>query len=204
MIKRTVDIFGATVGLIFLGPLIIFLALMVWITMGSPIFFRQKRIGLNGSIFTMIKFRTMTAQASPSGELLEDVERVTPFGNFLRVSSLDELPELLNVVVGEMSLVGPRPLLVEYLKLYSEEQSRRHEVRPGITGWAQINGRNETTWEDRFNHDIWYIKRQSFVLDMKIMMLTLVKVISRSGVTKANNGTMPKFTGQSGQTKGQK
>lgn len=157
--------------------------------------FRQVRPGLDGDLFTMVKFRTMTDERSSDGALLPDAQRLTSFGRFLRSSSLDELPELWNVLRGEMSLVGPRPLLVEYLPLYSSEQARRHEVRPGITGWAQVNGRNAISWEDKFALDVWYVDNQSLWLDIKILWITLRKVIVRDGISAAGDATMPKFTG---------
>ena len=163
--------------------------------LGSPVLFRQVRPGLGGRLFTMVKFRTMTDDQGPGGALLPDVQRLTPFGRFLRGSSLDELPELWNVLRGEMSLVGPRPLLVEYLPLYSPEQSRRHDVRPGITGWAQVNGRNAISWEDKFALDVWYVDNQSLWLDIKILWMTVRKVLVRDGISAAGEATMPKFTG---------
>lgn len=163
--------------------------------LGSPIVFRQKRPGLNGSIFTMAKFRTMTDERSANGELLPDSQRMTRFGQFLRSTSIDELPELWNVIKGEMSLVGPRPLLVEYLNFYTTEQARRHDVRPGITGWAQVNGRNSLSWEEKFKLDVWYVDNQSFWLDIKILWLTVKKVLVREGVSAAGDVTMPRFKG---------
>lgn len=163
--------------------------------LGSPVLFRQVRPGLHGRPFMMIKFRTMTDKRGADGELLPDARRLTSFGRFLRATSLDELPELWNVLRGEMSLVGPRPLLMEYLPLYSPEQARRHEVRPGITGWAQVNGRNALSWEDRFKLDIWYVDHRSFWLDLRILWLTMRKVIVREGISAQGEATMPKFTG---------
>lgn len=163
--------------------------------LGGPVLFRQVRPGHHGHIFTMVKFRTMTDDRGPDGVLLGDAQRLTPFGRFLRASSLDELPELWNVLRGDMSLVGPRPLLVEYLPLYTPDQARRHEVRPGITGWAQVNGRNAISWEDKFALDIWYVDNQSLWLDIKILWMTVRKVLARDGISAAGEATMHKFTG---------
>ena len=178
------------------------LALPLWVLMwqvrrklGSPVFFTQVRPGLHGKPFKMVKFRSMTSERGPDGELLPDAVRLTPFGRFLRSTSLDELPELWNVLKGDMSLVGPRPLLVEYLPLYSPEQARRHEVRPGITGWAQVNGRNAIGWEDKFKLDVWYVDHRSLWLDIKILWLTVKKVLVREGISAAGEATMGKFTG---------
>jgi len=178
------------------------LALPLWVLMwqvrrklGSPVFFTQVRPGLHGKPFEMVKFRTMTDARGPDGELLPDAVRLTPFGRFLRSTSLDELPELWNVLKGDMSLVGPRPLLVEYLPLYSPEQARRHEVRPGITGWAQVNGRNALDWEAKFKLDVWYVDHRSLWLDIKILWLTVKKVLVREGISAAGEATMGKFTG---------
>ncbi len=168
---------------------------MVYFAFGRPIFFRQVRPGLNGKPFIMYKFRTMTNERDGDGNLLPDDRRLTSFGRFLRSTSLDELPELINVLKGEMSLVGPRPLLMEYLPLYSTEQFRRHEVKPGITGWAQVNGRNAISWEDKFKFDVWYVDNQSFWLDIKILWMTLVKVFKREGISQAGQATMEKFEG---------
>jgi len=163
--------------------------------LGSPVLFRQIRPGLGGRPFVMIKLRTMTNERGLDGELLSDAQRLTPFGRFLRASSLDELPELWNVLRGEMSLVGPRPLLMEYLPLYSPEQSRRHEVRPGITGWAQVNGRNAVGWDERFRLDVWYVEQQSMWLDIQILWKTVRKVMLREGISAQGESTMPRFTG---------
>ena len=163
--------------------------------LGSPVLFRQVRPGLHGRPFMMVKFRTMTDEHGADGELLPDAQRLTPFGRFLRAASLDELPELWNVLRGEMSLVGPRPLLMEYLPLYSPEQARRHEVRPGITGWAQVNGRNALSWEERFKLDVWYVDHRSLWLDLRILWLTVRKVIVREGISAQGEATMPRFTG---------
>ena len=163
--------------------------------LGSPVFFRQVRPGMNGEPFEMVKFRTMTDERGPDGQLLPDAVRLTAFGCFLRSSSLDELPELWNVLKGDMSLVGPRPLLMEYLPLYSPEQARRHEVRPGITGWAQVNGRNAISWEDKFRLDVWYVDHHSLWLDIKILLATIRKVLVRDGISASGEATMSKFTG---------
>lgn len=194
--KRLFDIFFAAVALLLLA---IPLLLLVWLIrrkLGSPVFFRQTRPGVHGHAFEMIKFRTMTDSRGSDGELLCDALRLTPFGRFLRATSLDELPELWNVIKGDMSLVGPRPLLVEYLPLYSPEQARRHEVRPGITGWAQVNGRNALSWDDKFKLDVWYVDHRSLWLDIKILWLTVKKVLVREGISAAGEATMSKFTGK--------
>lgn len=193
--KRALDLLAATLGLLLLSPLILSLALLIRLKLGSPILFTQTRPGLHGEPFRMIKFRTMTDTRDANGELLPDSIRLTPFGKFLRASSLDELPELWNVIKGDMSLVGPRPLLMEYLPRYSPEQARRHEVRPGITGWAQVNGRNAIAWEEKFKLDVWYVDNQSFWLDLKILFLTVKKVFVREGISAEGEATMPKFTG---------
>jgi len=192
-------LFDAVLSCIALLVFCIPLMLLAWLIkrkLGSPVFFRQVRPGLNGQPFLMVKFRTMTDARSFDGQLLSDVERLTPLGRFLRASSLDELPELWNVLKGDMSLVGPRPLLMEYLPLYSAEQSRRHDVRPGITGWAQVNGRNALSWDDKFKLDTWYVDHQSRWLDIKILWLTVRKVLVREGISAAGEATMPKFTGR--------
>jgi lipopolysaccharide/colanic/teichoic acid biosynthesis glycosyltransferase len=193
--KRVFDCLLA--GLVFLLLALPFLVL-VWRArrkLGSPVFFRQTRPGLRGEPFDMVKFRTMTDERGPDGQLLPDAERLTPFGRFLRSTSLDELPELWNVLKGDMSLVGPRPLLMEYLPLYTHEQARRHEVRPGITGWAQVNGRNTLSWEEKFALDVWYVDNCSLWLDIRILWLTVKKVLVREGINAAGEVTMPKFTG---------
>ncbi len=192
---RLIDFLGALLGLFLLSPFFIVIALAVKVSLGSPVLFKQQRPGLNGEPFQMFKFRTMTETCERNGTLLADVERLTPFGKFLRSSSLDELPELFNVLKGDMSLVGPRPLLMEYLSLYNKEQFRRHEVKPGITGWAQVNGRNAISWEDRFKLDVWYVENHSFFLDLKILYLTIKKVFARDGITAEGHATMTKFTG---------
>ena len=195
MIKRLFDITFSAFGLLFFGPVVAFLAWQIRRKLGSPVIFRQVRPGLNGTPFEMIKFRTMRDAYDSNGLPLPDSQRMTPFGSFLRSSSLDELPELWNVLKGDMSLVGPRPLLVEYLPLYSSEQYRRHEVRPGITGWAQVNGRNALSWEEKFKLDVWYVDNQSFWLDCKILFLTVKKVLVRDGISADGEATMTKFTG---------
>lgn len=196
MLKRAIDIMGALVGLICLAPIIAMAALAVRISMGRPIFFRQVRPGLSEQPFTMIKFRTMANTHDASGKLLSDGERLTRTGRFLRSTSLDELPELWNVLVGNMSLVGPRPLLTAYLGRYSTEQARRHHVKPGVTGWAQINGRNAISWDEKFRLDIWYVDHQSTWLDIRILFKTAFQVIRRSGINSEESATMPEFIGQ--------
>lgn len=195
LMKRFCDIIGAAVALVFLSPLLICVGFLVQLNLGSPVVFHQPRPGLNGKTFKMFKFRSMTNSTDKYGRLLADSERISPFGGFLRATSLDELPELWNVLKGEMSLVGPRPLLIEYLPLYSLKQSRRHNVRPGITGWAQVNGRNAISWEEKFEYDVWYVDNQSFFLDVKIIWMTIMKVFAREGITADDTTTMPKFTG---------
>ena len=195
MMKRLFDLILSFVGLLFLLPVIILIVLLVRLKIGSPIFFKQGRPGLNGEIFNMVKFRTMTNERDKNGNLLSDEIRLTKFGKFLRSTSLDELPGLWNVLKGDMSLVGPRPLLVEYLPLYSEKQSRRHDVRPGITGWAQANGRNAISWDEKFELDVWYVDNQSIWLDVKILWLTVKKVIRREGVSKDGHVTTEYFKG---------
>lgn len=195
MLKRMFDLFVAVIALLLLAPVLGVTAYLVKRKLGQPILFKQTRPGKDGVTFEMIKFRTMRDAVDESGEPLPDKERMTPFGSFLRASSLDELPELWNVIKGDMSLVGPRPLLVEYLPLYSRRQYRRHEVRPGVTGWAQINGRNALSWEGKFELDVWYVENQSFWLDIKIIFLTVKKVIFRDGISASGEVTMPKFKG---------
>ena len=194
--KRIVDILGAGLGLLLLSPVLAIVAYKIRRDMGSPVLFRQTRPGLHGKPFQMIKFRTMRNATDAEGKPLPDAERLTKLGQFLRASSLDELPELWNVLKGEMSLVGPRPLLMEYLPLYSEEQARRHEVRPGVSGWAQVNGRNAISWDEKFALDVWYVDNRSFLLDLKVIWLTIRKVIKRDGISAAGDATMPKFTGR--------
>lgn len=193
--KRLFDIVVSFAALGLLAVPLLLIALVLRFHLGSPVLFKQMRPGLRGRPFCMIKFRTMTNACSTDGTLLSDEQRLTPFGRFLRSTSLDELPELWNVFRGEMSLVGPRPLLMEYLPLYTPEQARRHEVRPGITGWAQINGRNALGWDERFRLDIWYVENYSLWLDFRILWLTISKVLTRDGITAHGDATMPKFTG---------
>ena len=193
--KRLLDLTLTLGGGLCLLPVLAVVALLVRIKLGSPVLFRQPRPGYQGQPFTLIKFRSMTDQRDAGGNLLPDAERLTPFGRFLRATSLDELPELWNVLKGEMSLVGPRPLAMRYLPLYSPEQARRHDVRPGITGWAQINGRNDTSWDDRFRKDLWYVDHLSLAIDLKILFLTIYRVLRREGVEAEGHATMPPFTG---------
>lgn len=193
--KRVFDLVITFIGLLLLVPVIILVAALVRLKLGSAIFFKQERPGLNGDIFNMYKFRTMTNECDKNGALKSDGVRLTEFGKFLRSTSLDELPGLWNVLKGDMSLVGPRPLLVEYLPLYSEKQSRRLEVKPGITGWAQVNGRNAISWDEKFYLDVWYVDNQSIWLDIKILWMTVKKVIMRDGISQSNHVTMDKFKG---------
>lgn len=193
--KRFFDLFLTCSGLLVIWPLILLLAVLVRFKLGSPVLFCQMRPGLNGKPFIMYKFRTMTDDRDSGGNLLPDSDRLTRFGTFLRGSSLDELPELINVLKGDMSLVGPRPLLMHYLPLYSPEQSRRHEVRPGITGWAQVNGRNAISWEEKFKLDVWYVDNQSFWLDLKILWMTFNKVFKREGISQEGQATCQPFKG---------
>lgn len=195
--KRFIDFFSSAFALFIFSPLLLGLILLIRWRLGAPVFFTQVRPGLGGLPFKMIKFRTMTDARDSNGNLLPDAERLTNFGRFLRSSSLDELPELLNILKGEMSVVGPRPLLMEYLPLYDVRQARRHEVRPGLTGWAQINGRNALSWEEKFELDVWYVENRSFWLDLKIIFLTIKKVLVREGISAAGEATMSKFTGSS-------
>jgi lipopolysaccharide/colanic/teichoic acid biosynthesis glycosyltransferase len=195
MFKRLFDIVVSACGLLLLSPLIAFIAFQVRRKLGSPVLFRQLRPGLHGQPFEMIKFRTMRNATDAAGNALPDQERMTPFGSALRSSSLDELPELWNVLRGDMSLIGPRPLLMEYLPLYSAEQSRRHDARPGITGWAQVNGRNTLSWQEKFELDVWYVDNQSFWLDMKILLITVIKVATRDGITADGHVTTSLFKG---------
>lgn len=195
MIKRLFDVLVSAFALLVLLPVIVVVAVLIHRRLGSPVLFRQTRPGLNGKSFEMVKFRTMLDATDKHGNPLPDDQRMTPFGSFLRSTSLDELPEIWNVLKGDMSLVGPRPLLMEYLPLYSKEQYRRHEVRPGVTGWAQINGRNAISWEDKFKLDVWYVDNQSLWLDLKILFLTVKKVLVRDGISGEGEVTMSKFTG---------
>jgi sugar transferase EpsL len=197
MIKRGFDLLATLLGLIPLAPFLLLVALAVRIKHGSPVLFKQARPGKGGETFLIYKFRTMTDERDTSGQLLPDEKRLTTLGRFLRSTSLDEFPELINVLTGEMSLVGPRPLLMEYLPLYTPEQARRHEVRPGITGWAQVNGRNAISWEEKFKLDVWYVDNQSLLLDLKILWLTLQKVLTRDGISHEGQATMEKFMGTS-------
>ncbi len=193
--KRVIDFTGALIGLVVLSPVILVVALLIKRRLGGPVLFRQVRPGLDGKPFEMIKFRTMRDAYDSNGVPLPDSQRMTPFGSFLRSSSLDELPELWNVLKGEMSLVGPRPLLMEYLPLYNERQYLRHKVRPGVTGWAQINGRNALGWPEKFELDVWYVENRSIWLDIKIVALTIKKVIKKDGISASGEATMSKFTG---------
>ena len=194
--KRFFDFFTSFIAVFLLLPVMALVAWQIRSKLGSPVLFRQERPGLNGEPFEMFKFRTMLDAVDAAGNPLPDSERMTPFGSFLRSSSLDELPELWNVLKGDMSLVGPRPLLMEYLPLYSPEQYRRHEVRPGVTGWAQINGRNALSWDEKFKMDVWYVDNRSFWLDLKIIFLTIKKVLVRDGISADGEATMAKFTGR--------
>ncbi len=194
-LKRLMDIGVAGVALVALSPVLLLLWLLVRRRMGSPALFRQVRPGLHGRPFEMIKFRTMRDATGPDGQPLPDSERLTPFGRWLRATSLDELPELWNVLKGDMSLVGPRPLLMEYLPRYSPEQARRHEVRPGVTGWAQVNGRNALTWERKFELDVWYVDRHNPWLDLKILLLTVGRIIRKDGISAPGSATAERFTG---------
>ncbi|MCO7506508.1 MULTISPECIES: sugar transferase [unclassified Pseudomonas] len=195
MLKRWMDIVFSFTGLLVLSPVILIVAWKIRRNLGAPVLFRQVRPGLHGRPFEMVKFRTMRDAVDEQGHPLADADRMTAFGSFLRSSSLDELPELWNVLKGEMSLVGPRPLLMEYLDLYSPEQMRRHDVPPGVTGWAQVNGRNALSWEQKFSLDVWYVDNRSVWLDFKIILLTIKKVIVREGISADGEATMPKFTG---------
>jgi sugar transferase EpsL len=193
--KRVVDVFVALVALIALSPVFLIVSIAVRRKLGTPVLFRQVRPGLFGRPFELVKFRTMRDARHPDGSLLSDEQRLNQFGRWLRSTSLDELPSLWNVLRGDMSLVGPRPLLTRYLDLYTPEQSKRHDVRPGLTGWAQLNGRNAISWEERFAYDIWYVENRSFWLDAKILFLTVGKVLRREGISAANEATMSEFKG---------
>jgi lipopolysaccharide/colanic/teichoic acid biosynthesis glycosyltransferase len=195
--KRTFDIFLALFSFIFMSPIFVIIGFFIFIFMGRPIIFKQDRPGLNSKLFTIFKFRTMNNSSDKNGVLAQDSERLNYFGNFLRSWSIDELPELWNILTGKMSFVGPRPLLVEYLALYSSQQSRRHEVRPGLTGWAQVNGRNDISWEDKFNLDIWYVDNVSFTLDLKILLKTITYTFKKEGITSKDHATSPKFKSSS-------
>ncbi|EGR2402984.1 sugar transferase [Vibrio cholerae] len=200
--KRFFDVLVSLTAFIVLSPIIALVAWKIRKNLGSPVLFRQTRPGVNGQPFEMIKFRTMKDAVDANGNPLPDSERMTPFGDKLRNSSLDELPELWNVLKGEMSLVGPRPLLMQYLPLYSKEQARRHEVRPGVTGWAQINGRNAISWEEKFKLDVWYVDNRSFWLDLRILLLTVKKVFVKEGISADGHVTIAPFTGKDQQGKG--
>ena len=194
-IKSLFDYSVALICLLFLTPLLFLVALYVWSRLGSPVLFRQQRPGYCGRPFGLLKFRTMTNHRDANGELLPDAQRLTPFGRWLRSSSIDELPGLLNILRGEMSFIGPRPLLMQYLPLYSPEQTRRHDVKPGFSGWAQINGRNAITWEEKFRLDVWYVDHQSFLLDLRIFVITIWKVLRREDISAVGEATMAPFTG---------
>jgi sugar transferase EpsL len=196
--KRGLDVLLVIPGIVVLSPILAALGLLIWIRFGRPVLFRQQRPGLHGRPFILLKFRTMTEARDAEGNLLPDSERLTPLGRFLRRTSMDELPELFNVLKGDMSLVGPRPLLMRYLPLYSPQQKRRHEVKPGITGWNQVNGRNALTWEQKFALDLWYVENWSLWLDLKILAISVWKVVTGEGVTAPGHATMPPFTGTSG------
>ncbi|MGL5679897.1 MAG: sugar transferase [Plesiomonas shigelloides] len=193
--KRLFDLTVSLFSLLLFSPIIIFISWRIRKNLGSPVLFRQTRPGLNGRPFEMVKFRTMRDAADAKGNPLPDADRMTEFGNKLRSSSLDELPELWNVLKGDMSLVGPRPLLMQYLPLYNQEQARRHEVRPGVTGWAQINGRNAISWEDKFKYDVWYVDNRTIWLDIKILLQTIKKVLIKEGISAKDEVTMPPFKG---------
>lgn len=195
IIKRIFDFTASLCGLILLSPILIVVALLIRLNLGSPIFFTQDRVGKHNKVFKMIKFRSMKDGGDKDGNLLPDEMRLTKFGKMLRSTSLDELPELINVLKGDMSLIGPRPLLVDYLPLYSEDQIRRHNVLPGLTGWAQINGRNNLSWNEKFNLDVWYVDNWSLILDIKIFFLTIYKVFKREGISQDGNVTMERFNG---------
>ena len=197
-IKRTIDLVGAVIGLMLSSLLLLAIALLVRLKLGSPVLFRQQRPGLYGQPFMMLKFRTMSDACDAAGNLLPDVERLTPFGRFLRSTSLDELPELINVLRGDMSLVGPRPLMMQYLPHYTPEQARRHIVKPGLTGWAQVNGRNGLSWEEKFAFDVWYVAHQSLWLDLKIIALTVLKIVKREGISQPGQATAEEFKGMIG------
>jgi len=192
-LKLLFDIIVSLTLIILLVPLILFIALLIWVTMGRPILFRQRRVGYQGQVFTIYKFRTMTEERDENGNLLPDEQRLTRFGRFLRETSLDELPELFNVLKGDMSLVGPRPLLVEYLPYYTPEERKRHNMRPGITGWAQVNGRNAITWDQKLALDVWYVDNWSLWLDFKIILMTIIKVIKREGISTNGYATAPRL-----------
>lgn len=193
--KRTIDVLAAVTGLLLLSPVFLIVSLLVTADLGRPVLFAQLRPGKDGKLFRMYKFRTMRDVVDADGRQLSDLERLTKLGRLLRSTSLDELPELINVLLGPMSLVGPRPLLPQYLDRYTPEQARRHEVKPGITGWAQVNGRNALTWEEKFQLDVWYVDNRSLWLDMRILLMTIVRVLKRDGISSDGHATMPEFTG---------
>jgi len=193
--KRLIDLIVALVGLTVLSPVLIVIIIILLFSNSGRVFFVQRRPGLHGRTFRIIKFKTMNDKRTSNGELLPDAERLTPIGRFIRKTSLDEVPQLLNVIWGDMSLVGPRPLLIEYLPLYSAEQGRRHDVKPGITGWAQVNGRNAITWEQKFEYDVWYVDHQTFSLDMKIIKMTVFKTVKSEGISQDGHATVHKFEG---------
>lgn len=195
VVKRLFDVLVSLGALVLLSPLFLVIGVVVWFGLGRPVLFRQPRPGLHGKTFLLVKFRSMTEAVDEAGRVLPDSVRLTRLGRLLRATSLDELPELWNVFRGDMSLVGPRPLLVEYLPLYSPEQARRHEVRPGLTGWAQVNGRNSLSWPERLGMDVWYVDHWSMWLDLRILVLTVLKVVRREGISAAGEATMTKFTG---------
>jgi sugar transferase EpsL len=201
MMKRSIDFLLSLVAIIALSPVILTLVILVWLKIGWPVFFRQKRPGIDAKPFEIIKFRTMSDAIDKNGKLLPDAERLSSFGAYLRSTSLDELPALWNVMAGNMSLVGPRPLLMQYLPRYTTEQLRRHEVRPGITGWAQVNGRNAITWDQKFALDIWYVDNQSLLLDIKIILLTIKAVLARKDISAEGEATMPEFMGNEAETR---
>lgn len=194
--KTIIDFFGALLGLLILSPILLFVTIGLWIANSGKTFFFQVRPGKNEKLFKIVKFKTMNDKKDAEGNLLPDELRLTKIGNFVRKTSLDEIPQLFNVLKGDMSLIGPRPLLPQYLPLYSEEQKKRHEVKPGITGWAQVNGRNAISWEQKFEYDVWYVKQCSFVLDIKIVLMTLKKVFIREGISQEGQATMEIFKGK--------
>ena len=193
--KRIIDLLLACLGFVILSPILIITALLIRLKMGDPVIFTQTRSGLDGKPFRMLKFRTMHDMIGPDGKPLPDKERLSPFGRSMRSMSIDELPELWNIIKGDMSIVGPRPLLMEYLPLYDDEQARRHEIKPGLTGWAQVNGRNALSWKEKFEHDVWYVDNRTIWLDFKIIWLTVKNIILRKGISAEGEATMPKFIG---------
>lgn len=201
MAKRALDLIASSLGLVVLSPVFLVVAVLVAIRLGRPVIFKQVRPGLHGKPFPMYKFRTMTNERDDQGQLLPDEQRLTAFGRFLRSTSLDELPELFNVLIGQMSLVGPRPLLMAYLDRYTPEQARRHEVKPGITGWAQVNGRNALTWEEKFRLDVWYVDNHSLRLDIQVLLMTVRQVLKRDGIAAEGHVTMPAFEGTGRETR---